>query len=196
MTDAPHERARWEARYAGASTPRAPSAWVMDTIAALAAGVTVVDIAGGAGRHAIPLARAGRRVVLVDFVEAAVREATAAVRGIVGVVADASALPLRARSVGIALCTNFLDRSLFPHVVSLLRPGGYLVYETYTVAHLELVASGEARAPSSRRFLLEPGELPGLVAPLEVLLQREGLVRDAAGVRHCASVLARRDPLA
>ncbi len=197
MTSGPADRARWAARYVDRGEGRRPpSAWVLETVAGLPEAWTVTDIAGGDGRHAVPLAEAGRHVVVVDFVERAVRAAVAAAPGALGIVADVTALPLAPGSVDIALCTNFLDRSIFPHLASLLRPGGCLVYETYLTPHMRLVAAGKARGPSSPRFLLAPGELPRLVAPLVVVSAREGVVRDAAGVRCCASILARREALA
>jgi hypothetical protein len=53
-----------------------------------------------------------------------------------------------------------------------------LVYETFTV---DQAAHGHPRNPA---FLLEHGELPRLVAPLDVLRQRDGLFegRRVAGV--------------
>ena len=80
-------------------------------------------------------------------------------------------------------------RALFPRLIALLEHGGFLVYETYTLAHLSLDVSG----PRNPAYLLQPGELETLVAPLSILEYREGLRRDAAGERHVASVLARKD---
>jgi hypothetical protein len=57
---------------------------------------------------------------------------------------------------------------LFPALARALRPGGVLVYETFTV---DQAARGK---PSNPRFLLQHGELPALVAPLHVLFEREG----------------------
>ena len=63
---------------------------------------------------------------------------------------------------------HYLHRPLFPALLAALAPGGVLVYETFTVAQ---AARGR---PTNPAFLLEPGELPRLVAPLEVLAAREG----------------------
>jgi SAM-dependent methyltransferase len=156
---------------------------------ALPASLLVTDIAAGLGRHAQALATAGRTVVALDIVERAVR-ASMREHGVMGVVADTEELPLRARSLDVILCVNYLDRPLFEVFKQLLRPGGFLVYETYTVDHLALVESGQAHGPRERRFLLARGELERLVAPLEILHQREGHVSDAAGVRSCASIVA------
>ncbi|HEX7122480.1 MAG TPA: class I SAM-dependent methyltransferase [Gemmatimonadaceae bacterium] len=197
MNESRLDRERWEARYAEAAPePRPPSPWIMEAIGRLPADLTIVDLAAGSGRHARPIAESGRVVVAVDFVERAVRAAVAGHPRIHGVVADAAALPFRSGTLDAIVVVNFLDRALFPQLVTLLRPGGYLVYETYTEAHLTLVQQGRARAPRDPRYLLRPGELRTLVAPLAVIDEREGLVRDEAGERYCASVIARRDALA
>jgi hypothetical protein len=91
----------------------------------------------------------------------------------------------------VVLVTNFLDRTILPDLIALLAPGGFLVYETYTVAHLDLVRQGIARGPSSLEYLLESGELPRLASGLDVLEYEEGEVDDEAGLRCCARLLAR-----
>ena len=186
------DRAHWEIRYAerGDEFGRAPSAWVVDRCLALPSGGTIVDLAGGTGRHAAPLARSGRTVVVVDFVPRAVAAAMSCHERVRGVVADARALPLRNASVTAIVCVSFLDRSIFPALIRALAPGGALVYETFTVAHLDVVRRGAARGPRNVAYLLEPGEIARLVAPLEIQEHDEGLVIDDAGERHVARVMA------
>lgn len=152
----------------------------------------MVDLASGEGRHAVAIAATGRPVVAVDFVESAVRDAARSGLGVSGVVADVAALPFAPATLPALVCVNFLDRAQFPRYIALLEPGGHLVYETYTVEHLTLVAAGRARAPRNPDYTLAPGELKSLVEPLAVLQYREGLVRDADGERHVASVLAQK----
>ncbi|MGH7711767.1 MAG: class I SAM-dependent methyltransferase, partial [Gemmatimonadaceae bacterium] len=173
----PNSRADWTARYAGGARrdeDTRPSRWVMEQSTALAPGSWVCDVAGGSGRHAAPLAARGCHVVIIDFVEAAVRTATRRAARVHGVVADVRTLPLKnARFDGIVV-TNFLDRDLFPALIALLKPGGRLLYETYTTEHVALVAAGLAKSPRSARFLLKPGELRSLAAPLTIVAYREG----------------------
>lgn len=75
---------------------------------------------------------------------------------------------------------NYLHRPLFPVLKQALKPGGRLVYETFTVLQ---AARGKPTNPS---FLLQPGELLTLVAPLRVLDAREGEFEG----RFVASVVA------
>lgn len=185
------ERAHWEARYAdaGDARDRVPSPWVIDRALALPAHTLFVDVAGGTGRHAIPLATAGRRVVVMDFIARAVRIAMH-YGGILGVVADAGALPIRPGSVGAIICVNFLDRSIFPAFAEMLAPGGVLLYETFTIGHLDLVARGRAHGPRNPAYLLRPNEVLGLVGPLLVQEHAEATVVDAVGERSVARVMA------
>ncbi len=188
------ERARWEELYATGQRPdRPPSSWIATTLRSLPNDQPLADIAGGTGRHSAVAAGSGFTVVLVDASPTAIRTARGLAPAVHGVVGDATALPLSAGAFGVVLVSNFLDRFIFPDLAALLAPGGYLVYETYTMAHLELVRRGLARGPSSPAFLLSSGELPTLVAPLAVLHHDEGEVVDDAGRRHSARLLARRD---
>jgi SAM-dependent methyltransferase len=189
----PNSRADWNARYATSRTEeKGPSRWIVQQSRALPKGALVCDVAGGTGRHAAPLVALGHRVVLLDFAEQAVRDALEQSRATLGVVADAKALPLRDSTFDVVVVTNFLDRDLIPAFVALLKPGGHLLYETYTTEHATLVAAGLARAPRSSRYLLKPGELRALVSQLSVVDYREEQVEDEAGRRHCASLHAIR----
>jgi len=195
-------RAIWQERWAAHDAPaaRAPSPWVMHACERLPAGARVADLAGGDGRHALPLAGRGLEVVLVDFAERAVRLARRA-RGahdatppgrMHAVVADALALPFRPTAFDAIVIVNFLERALFPHLASLLRPGGRLIVETFTTRHLDLVAAGRARGPRNPAYMLAPGELPRLAAPLTVDEYAEVEAMDGPGARAVARLVAVR----
>lgn len=192
--DTRRERDEWEARYRerGSESGHAASRWVVERCATLPDDAIILDLAGGTGRHAEPIARGGRAVVVMDFVHGAVAAAAGRNDRILGVVADASALPFAPASFDAVVCVSFLDRSLFEQFAGILKPGGRLVYETFTRAHLDVVARGAARGPRNTAYLLEPGELATLVSPLIVQEHTEGLVVDDAGERHVARVMARK----
>ena len=192
--DSRRERNDWDARYRerGRELHHAPSQWVIDRCATFRVDALILDLAGGTGRHAEPIARGGRTVVVADFVHRAVATALARYERILGVVADGSALPFAPESFDAIVCVSFLDRSLFKLFAEMLRPGGMLVYETFTRAHLDVVARGRARGPRNAAYLLEAGELATLVSPLVVEEHDERLVVDDAGERHVARVMARK----
>ena len=52
----------------------------------------------------------------------------------------------------LILCFYFLDRRLFQKIKTALKPGGYLLYETFTVEHLK-------HSGFKREWVLEPNEL-------------------------------------
>lgn len=169
--------------------PGTPSRWLCDHLSLLAAGGTVLDVACGRGRHALFLAARGFRVHGVDRDAEAIAAllATAGDRHL-AVTADLVDLETdpapdlgRGRYDAVVVF-NYLHRPLFPALREALAPGGRLVYETFTTAH---AARGR---PSNPAFLLRPGELRSLVAPLVVLDGREGGFEG----RSVASIVAER----
>ena len=164
-----------------------PSPWLLSNVSLAPRGARTLDVACGRGRHALLLAGAGYPVRAVD------RDAGQVAR--LGALARRLHLPLDAAVVDLeapgadlgageyelVLVFNYLHRPLFPALVRALKPGGVLLYETYTWDQ------AERGRPTNPDHLLEPGELPRLVAPLEVVRQREG---DFDG-RAIASVAAR-----
>src|SRR5262245_20017305 len=112
----------------------------------------------GRGRHALPLARAGFRVFGVDNKCDAVRDAigTAAAEGLLirGWCADLTQHPLPRSWFDLVVVTRYLQRDLFPSIRDAVKPGGYVIYETFTVAQRALGVG-----PTSPDHLLQPGEL-------------------------------------
>jgi hypothetical protein len=68
----------------------------------------------------------------------------------------------------LIVVVNYLHRPLFPALVRGLKPGGLLLYETFTTYQI-----GRG-GPTNPAFLLDPGELASLVAPLGIVRSREG----------------------
>ena len=165
-----------------------PAAWLVMNRALLPPSGRALDVACGQGRNAFWLAQQGFDTTALDRDPAAVAALEARVRQ--------DGLPLTARAVDlesgavdlgeavydVVVVVHYLHRALFPALIAALAPGGVLVYETFTIAQ---AARGR---PTNPAFLLEPGELPRLVAPLEILVEREG---DFDG-RMVSSVVARR----
>lgn len=165
-----------------------PTRWLVDHAHLLPASGTALDVASGSGRNALWLAARGLDTLALD------RHA-AAVAGIRDVAARL-AVPLRAEvqdleakgatlpveAFDVVVVVHYLHRPLFPALKAALRPGGLLVYETFTRAQ---ALRGK---PTNPAFLLEPGELRDRVAPLQILAEREG---DFEG-KMLASVIAAR----
>jgi len=149
-----------------------------------------LDVASGSGRHALLLSAAGLSVRAVDRDAEAIAELKVAARRL-GFRAETEVKDLETGTADlgeevydIVLVVNYLHRPLFPALARTLRRGGHLIYETYTTAQ------AERGRPKNAEFLLEPGELPRLVAPLEVVRQREGEFEG----RMVSAVAARKPP--
>jgi tellurite methyltransferase len=150
-----------------------------------------LDVAAGRGRNSLPLARAGLRVVAVDFSVEAMRSLAATARAdrlaIWPVVANLDNFHLKDESLDAIVNINFLDRALFPKFERALRPGGILITDTFLIDQASI---GHPRDP---RFLLAHGELRALASGLEIEEYREGLVTYPNGEHSWrASMIARR----
>jgi SAM-dependent methyltransferase len=168
--------------------PAAPSPFVVEHLH-LAPPGPALDVACGAGRHALVVARTGRIVDAIDrswhrCAEVA-RRAVAEGLPVRTVCADLEHLPVPVGRYAVIVNTLYLERALVPRLVRALAPGGLLLFETFTA---EQLASGH---PRNAAFVLGPRELLHLTAGLHVLAYREGPVdRDGTTV-HLASLAAR-----
>ena len=165
-----------------------PAEWLTSHAHLLPIGGVALDLACGRGRHALWLAARGMRVHAVDRDAAAIAAVGVAARSR-GLGVDAQVVDLEGEAVFPAsetydtiVVVHYLHRPLFPRIRQALRPGGLLVYETFTLAQ------ARRGRPSNPAFLLAPGELVQLVAPLEIVDAREG---EFDG-RDIASIVARR----
>ena len=165
-----------------------PTRWLVDHQRLIPRAGTAVDVACGRGRNAIWLAQRGLQTLALDRDIAALEDLRAEAKRL-GLPLKTAAIDLERGDASlppaafdVVVVVRYLHRPLFPDLTEAVRPGGVLVCETFTQAQ---AARGK---PTNRAFLLEPGELRTLVAPLEVLVEREG---DFEG-KMLASVIARR----
>ncbi len=142
----------------------------------------------GRGRHALVLARHGFRTFGVDLKYDAVRDAMAAAAReglrIRGWCADLTRSPLPRAAFDLIVVTRYLQRDLFEALKAAVVPGGYVIYETFTVAQL-----ARGTGPTSPDHLLRPGELPSYFAGWDELFYEEVDAPDAV-----ARFAARRAP--
>ena len=156
--------------------------WLPRIRAALGARRDVLDLATGAGRHARAAAAAGFRVYGVDRDLDRLRQARAGGSTLRLWAADLELSPLPRDRFDLIICTNYLQRSLWPGLRGAVRPGGFVIYETFTVAQLAL-----GTGPRSPDHLLRPGELRGAFADWRIRHDQEH--RDPTAV---AQVVARK----
>lgn len=184
------DRERWNATWrerAGELEP--PAAFLVEHAHLLPGAGKALDIAGGAGRNAVWLARRGLDVTLVDVSDVAITRAETK--------AASLGVKLRARRVDLdepldlaplydlVVIVHYLNREQRDAYAQLLVDGGVLVHVQQTVVNLE------RHAKPSRRFLVEEGELAAWVEGIgfETLVHREAWSEEGV---HEASVIARR----
>lgn len=148
--------------------------------------VFAADIACGAGRHAAALAALGMRVHAVDNSAEALALTK---RRCSGLPVETLQVDLEAAGCGfgeavydVIAAFFFLHRPLFAALDAALRPGGLLLYKTYTTDRKRF--SGGPRHPD---HLLEPNELLRVFARYRVLRYEE----EADG-RGTAALLAQK----
>ncbi len=160
------DRARWDARYAAERQALGPSPFLVAMADFLPPRGRALDVATGSGREAIFLAARGLSVVGIDVspvgLGLARRRAEERALHLDLIAADLLRFPLPRAAFDVVTCFHYLERSLFPALEASLRPGGVLVFETFTTDQL---AFPEAH-PRREAFLLRPNELlrafPGL----------------------------------
>jgi tellurite methyltransferase len=163
----------WNAYYSEArELDDTPAALLVEVAERLPAG-RALDLACGAGRHAIYLAQLGWRITAVDAAPAAIRRLREKALSVDARIADLEAGEFAIEPDAYDLICDFfyLQRGLFPAIRSGVRPGGTFV----GAIHL---------ADGKRRFAVNPGELRDEFAGWKISFYSE-----ADGV---ASITARR----
>jgi len=132
------------------------SPWIAAWAGLVPAGVDVLDVAAGKGRHTRFFAERGHRVTAVDR-DVSGLVAAANIEIVQADLEDGSPWPLADRKFGAVVATNYLHRPLFPHLFDALAPGGVLLYQTF------MVGNERFGKPDRPAFLLKDGELLELV---------------------------------
>jgi tellurite methyltransferase len=186
-------RQRWNHRYANlpADARRKPLPFVAQCLPQLPTAGRALDIAAGAGRHAIAMAQHGLQVDAVDisaqaFLLARRRMDAASLTEayIQFIIGDIERPWLPCAQYDVALVSFFLHRPLFPLIRKRLRPGGWLVYESFTVLQ-EIAPNNQPIRP---HFMLKPDELRAAFSDFDILLYDEGLHNG----KETARLLARK----
>ncbi|MBZ5653989.1 MAG: class I SAM-dependent methyltransferase [Acidobacteriia bacterium] len=193
MPSASPERERWNQKYR-----ETPGAWLepdpflawafSEFIQPLFPGAgSALDLAGGAGRHSIWLAKQSWEITLIDVsetgVELARQNAGPLAPHIHCVIDDLTQFRASQTQFDVVMGFFYLERSIFPEIVKALCPGGLLLYKTYTTDQLKLPGG-----PKDASHLLAPGELLRLVTGMRVLHYRETVAE-----RATAEIAARKE---
>jgi SAM-dependent methyltransferase len=187
------EKSLWDKKYSeGSHGSLQPDPFLVaayeEFLSAASPGLAL-DVAGGVGRHAIWLAQRGWRVKLRDISEVGVRQAeenakqTGTASSIATEVRDLnSAQDIGREQYDLVVVFFFLQRELFPVLAAAIKPGGHLIYKTYTTEQQRFNGG-----PSHPMFLLQPNELLHAFPSLRVLHYHETIQE-----RGVAELVARK----
>ncbi len=158
-------------------------------------GAEILDLACGKGRNSLPLLQHNLSVIFADrdpealaIVAEQVRELPLPQQSLAQYwqvdFEQPDTAPLAGKQFAAIMVFNYLHRPLLPAIRQAVRPGGLIVYETFTVdqAHYG--------RPSNPDFLLEPGELEDSFADWHVIRSFSGTL--PAPTRAVANLIARR----
>lgn len=170
------DQARWDAKYADKSVLAltAPDDWLQQHAVPLSTG-NVLDLACGLGHNAIWLAQQGWRVDAVDISPVGLSLAAqlaeqAGCSSVCWIAADLDTFDLGDGRYDLVTVFRFLDREQLPQRIErTLRPGGRLIYETFSRGQL----SRPDNHLKNPKFTLGSGELPTLFPGLTVIATEE-----------------------
>lgn len=150
----------------------------------------ILDLACGHGRHGLYLAERGHCVWFADRN----RDALAAVelqlqqQQLAGVIwptdLESGENPFVGRQFAAVIGVNYLHRPVLAWLGDAIKPGGLIVYETFTTENAQL---GRPRNPD---FLLNSNELANTFASWQQIHYREG--RHSNPDRYSAQLVARK----
>jgi tellurite methyltransferase len=174
------DRVRWNERYRREPYDFSPLDWLVvlgPKLRAERTGARALDLACGAGRNSLFLARLGYQVDAWDISDVAMEilqaelERTAEPLDVRPLRVDLESVVLPVEEYDLVLDAHYLDRELLPALVAAVRPGGLLLVHTF------LQAPGGRFEPA---HALEPGELRRALAELTELESGEDVAGEVA----------------
>lgn len=182
----------WDKRYGlGEHTAQEPLPLLVRLVDKLQPG-RALDLACGAGRHAILLAERGWRVTAVDASSVGIELAKEAARErhvqVDWRVSDLEhgEFEIEAEAYDLIGVFYYLQRNLFPQIRAGVRSPGI------AVAVIHMVDDSPDVKPMNPAFLLQPGELRAEFSGWEILHDDEGRPAVEGHGRRTAEIIARK----
>ena len=170
------DREKWDLRYRKDSGQCIPSRVLQKYINHAPPG-RALDIACGNGRNSIALVQRGFTVDAVDISEVATQNLADRALGINVKCQDIDDWVIPENSYELIINIRFLDRRLFSMIEKGLKPGGMLIFESFT-------------GGVDKIFCLTPNELLHSFPSLHVLYYEEKPVEDPSKFEKSASIVA------
>lgn len=189
------DRMRWDHQHLSSHDAEPPSAFlreILESNAWTGLGGTALDLACGKGRNAIYLAQRGFAVTALDISAVALEEGRRRAQQqdlkIDWQLCDLEVRTLApaASSFDLIITFNYLQRALIRPMRQAVKPGGYLIFETYLI---DQAAVGHPKNPD---YLLRHNELLDCFRDFRVLFYREGKFADGEAAAFRAGVFAQR----
>jgi SAM-dependent methyltransferase len=167
-----------------------PSRFLMEHVALFPPG-RALDVAAGPGRNAVFLAKEGFVVDAVDNSRVGLSMARELAReagvGLNLIFSDLERYVIRPGRYDLIVVFYYLNRELFPAMVEGLRPGGYVVFESFTARDNQRTQS------KNPHHYLAPNELLALGRGLFVVKYEEVTVLEQNMPRNVARLIARKE---
>ena len=168
----------------------------------------VLDLACGSGRNGLYLLSQNIPVVFADIQESALEQVKSTLMSHSGGVKSSASFwqvdfeqdsltrelkPLTGKSFSAIIVFRYLHRALFEQIKQAIIPGGYVVYETFTVDQPQF------GRPKNPNFLLKHGELAELFSDWQIIHRFEGVIdaknadaNNGSGKQAIAQIIARK----
>ena len=183
---------RWDQRYQDSTAPGEPCWVLQNNLHLLPPTGRGLDLACGLGANALLLARRGLDSHAWDSSSVALKKledfASSKQLAVNTLQRDVETNPPEPHSFDVIIVSQFLYRPIFHALITALKPGGLLYYQTF---HTKKVSE---YGPSNPDYLLQPGELLQQLADLQLVFYREDadIGRADQGLRDCSYFVGRK----
>lgn len=185
------DREKWNQRYTEDSYRKNnPVTLVQEWLPEIAVG-KALDVACGAGRNALNLARAGFRIDAIDISSAGLEKAkqSATEQGLTvnWIEHDLDQSFRFDTDYDLILVMWYVDLALITRLCGCLAPGGYLLCQEHLIVDEKVIG------PNSTDFRVAPGTLRAAVSGLEILLYEESVDTSPEGERIASARLVAKN---
>jgi SAM-dependent methyltransferase len=170
------DKEKWDSRYLESPDIKPPSQLLKDFIQHAPPG-RALDIACGSGGNSLFMEKMGFTVDAVDISTVALQRLASHAGNIRPICQDLDDWTIPENSYELIANIRFLDRRLFPMIEKGLKPGGVLIFESFT-------------GGKDNRFCLTANELIRVFASLHVIYYEEKKIKDSHRFEKTASLVA------
>jgi SAM-dependent methyltransferase len=161
----------------------------------------VLDLACGKGRNGLYLLAHNIKVVFADINESSLLGIKQSFNTHTSFLAEfwevdfekkssdeynSATLPLKGKQFSAVMVFNYLHRSLFEQIKQATIPGGFVIYETFTVDQPQF------GRPKNPHFLLKPNELMEVFSDWKVIHSFEGIIDNEGSKKAIAQIVAQK----